>query len=211
MPPTAASIADTADWPWRNSATYMVIWPSVMRRAHGGDGDPGVGAVERRGADEAEGEAPGVAPHGERAILRVQAAEDVAVALEQPRPEAEELDLLGVVLARDARSRGRSACASRASASGTGETHRRRTSPRRRTPAVRRSSSTATAHGEKRASSTRVAHQRDARSAPARRCASRGSAAGWRPRGARASACRRTPSPRSAAARGSAPSRGSSR
>ena len=32
MPPTAASIADTADCPWRKSATYMVIWPSVMRR-----------------------------------------------------------------------------------------------------------------------------------------------------------------------------------
>ena len=32
MPPTAASIADTAACPWRNSATYMVICPSVISR-----------------------------------------------------------------------------------------------------------------------------------------------------------------------------------
>ena len=31
MPPIAESIADTADWPWRNSIKYIVIWPSVMR------------------------------------------------------------------------------------------------------------------------------------------------------------------------------------
>ncbi len=32
MPPIAESIADTADCPWRNSATYIVICPSVMAR-----------------------------------------------------------------------------------------------------------------------------------------------------------------------------------
>ncbi len=32
MPPTADSIADTADCPWRNSARYIVIWPSVISR-----------------------------------------------------------------------------------------------------------------------------------------------------------------------------------
>ena len=30
MPPIAERIADTADWPCRNSSTYIVIWPSVM-------------------------------------------------------------------------------------------------------------------------------------------------------------------------------------
>ena len=33
MPPIAARLADTADWPWRNSSRYIVIWPSVMRAA----------------------------------------------------------------------------------------------------------------------------------------------------------------------------------
>src|SRR5882672_2555029 len=66
MPPTAASMADTAACPWRNSAIYMVIWP-----------------------------------HGERTILPVQPPENVAVALEQARTQAVELDLLGVILAGD--------------------------------------------------------------------------------------------------------------
>ena len=30
MPPIADRIAETADWPWRNSITYIVIWPSVI-------------------------------------------------------------------------------------------------------------------------------------------------------------------------------------
>ena len=30
MPLIADRLADTAAWPWRNSATYIVIWPSVM-------------------------------------------------------------------------------------------------------------------------------------------------------------------------------------
>ena len=47
----------------------------------------------------------------------------------------------------------------------------------------------------------RKAQQRDRRSAPSRRCASPGSAGGSRPRGAPASACRRTQNPRTAAAR----------
>ena len=33
MPPMAARLAETADWPWRKSITYIVIWPSVMRAA----------------------------------------------------------------------------------------------------------------------------------------------------------------------------------
>ena len=33
MPPIADRIADTADWPWRNSIRYIVISPSVMRLA----------------------------------------------------------------------------------------------------------------------------------------------------------------------------------
>ena len=30
MPPIAERIEDTADWPCRNSSTYIVIWPSVI-------------------------------------------------------------------------------------------------------------------------------------------------------------------------------------
>ncbi len=33
MPPIAARLAETAAWPCRNSITYIVIWPSVMRAA----------------------------------------------------------------------------------------------------------------------------------------------------------------------------------
>ena len=62
--------------------------------------DPGVGAIERRGRDEAEQEAPAVAADGEVAVLAVELAEYVAVAREEERPDAEQLDLLGVVFAR---------------------------------------------------------------------------------------------------------------
>ena len=75
--------------------------PERDQPAHRGDGDPGVGAVQRRRTDESEHEAPGVAPHRQLAVLAVQPPEDVAIALEQAWPEAEELDLLGVVLARE--------------------------------------------------------------------------------------------------------------
>ncbi len=48
-------------------------------------------------------ESPGVAPDREVAVLAVELAEDVAVALQEHRPDAEQLDLLGVVLAREHR------------------------------------------------------------------------------------------------------------
>ena len=58
-------------------------------------------AIECGGPERAQDEAPQVAPHRERTILGIQAAIDVAVALEQTRTEAEQHDLLGVILARD--------------------------------------------------------------------------------------------------------------
>ncbi len=63
-----------------------------------GDGDPGVGAVEGGGADQAEDEPPGVAAQGQAFVLGEDPGEDVAVALQQLGAEAVELDLLGVVL-----------------------------------------------------------------------------------------------------------------
>ena len=74
--------------------------PQRDEPAHGGDGDPGIGAVKRTGADEAETEAPRIATDGQFAVLLVEAPEDVAIALEQALTQAEQLDLLGVVLAR---------------------------------------------------------------------------------------------------------------
>ena len=65
--------------------------------------DPGIGAVQRRRRHEPEQESPGVAPDREVAVLAVEPAEDVAVALQEHRTDAEELDLLGVVFAREHR------------------------------------------------------------------------------------------------------------
>ena len=67
--------------------------------AHRADRNPRVGGVERGRADEPEPESPGVAADRERAVLAEDLAEDRAIAREQQRPELEELDLLGVVLA----------------------------------------------------------------------------------------------------------------
>src|SRR6185437_2190921 len=53
------------------------------------------------GRNEPEAEAPRIPAHGECAILLVQREKDVAVALQQPWPEAVELHLLGVVLPRE--------------------------------------------------------------------------------------------------------------
>ena len=64
-----------------------------------GKGDPRIGCVEGQGADQAKGEAPAVAAQGEIAIGRIEFVEDVAVAAEQHRSEAEQLDLLGAVFA----------------------------------------------------------------------------------------------------------------
>jgi len=57
------------------------------------------GRVERRGTDQTQAEPPAVAPDRECAVLRVEAREDVAIALQQTRAEPEQLHLLGVVLA----------------------------------------------------------------------------------------------------------------
>src|SRR5690606_23137641 len=71
--------------------------------ARGAQRDPGVDAVERDVARQPER----VSPHAllDRAllVLGVMALEDRAVALEEVGPEAEELDLLRVVLSRDDR------------------------------------------------------------------------------------------------------------
>ena len=71
--------------------------------AHRAHRDPRVRGVEGARAHEPEHESPAVAPDRERAILAEHLAEDRAVALEQQRTELEELDLLGVVLAREHR------------------------------------------------------------------------------------------------------------
>ena len=68
--------------------------------AHGRDGDPGVRGIQRRGGEQAQGEAPAVAADRERAILVIKAREDVAVAREEARAEAVEAHFLGVILAR---------------------------------------------------------------------------------------------------------------
>jgi hypothetical protein len=67
---------------------------------HGADRYPGVGAVERGGAQQAKAHAPAVAPHGQCAIRPVELVEDALVAIQQAPSQAEELDLLGMVLAR---------------------------------------------------------------------------------------------------------------
>ena len=70
--------------------------------AHGGgDRDPGVGAVEGARRQEAEEEAPDPTFDRQIAILAVELVEDRLVTVAQQRPEAEELHLLGVVLARE--------------------------------------------------------------------------------------------------------------
>lgn len=66
--------------------------------AHCFDGDPCVGAVEGHRGDEPETQAPGIAPDRKRAILMIEAAENIAVALQEPLAQPEEFDLLGVVL-----------------------------------------------------------------------------------------------------------------
>ena len=66
--------------------------------AHRADGDPCVRRIERAGADETEEEAPRVAPDRERAILAKHLLENLPVAVEQPRPELEQLHFLGVSL-----------------------------------------------------------------------------------------------------------------
>ena len=57
------------------------------------------GPVKRGGAEQAEHETPAVAPQGQATVLGVELGKDRPVAFEQLRPEPEQLDLLGVVLA----------------------------------------------------------------------------------------------------------------
>src|SRR3546814_13622521 len=63
-------------------------------------GDPAGRGVQRRGADQAEHEARAIAADGEVAVGGVELVEDAAVAVQQQRAQAVELDLLGMVLAR---------------------------------------------------------------------------------------------------------------
>ena len=91
----------TAAWPWRNSMMYMVISPSVMSPRTASDRAPRIGAVQRGDAHERERKTPGVAADGEIAILLVQPFVDRLVPAEEEFAEVEQLDLLGMVLARE--------------------------------------------------------------------------------------------------------------
>ena len=101
MPPTSPRLEVTAAWPWRNSMRYMVIWPSVITPRTASTAHQAVGAVQRGDAEQRQREHPGLAAHGEIAVLVVQAFVDGLVAAEEQLAEVEEFDLLGVVLARD--------------------------------------------------------------------------------------------------------------
>ena len=70
-------------------------------RGRGLEDDPGVDRVEGGAREEPEDEAPAAAPEGEVPVLDVEAAEDLIVAAEHRRAEAEQHHLLGRVLARD--------------------------------------------------------------------------------------------------------------
>jgi hypothetical protein len=63
--------------------------------------DPSVSAVKRERAHQTKPEAPRPAAHGERAVFAEERAKDLPVTLEKQRSEAEQLDLLRVVLARE--------------------------------------------------------------------------------------------------------------
>ena len=90
--------------------------------------DPRVGAVERRGADQPEHEAPAVAADRERAVLAVELAGRSRGSARGAAARARRASPPWRGPRARAPSRGTSACASRASASGTGGTRRRRTS-----------------------------------------------------------------------------------
>ena len=149
MPPIAERIAETADCPCWNSSRYIVIWPSVMRAAIARERDPRVRAVERRGRDQAEHEAPRVAPHRQVAILARTACGRCRGSARGTAGRARTASPPSRGPRARAPSRGRSACASRASASGTAGT----LSPENFASATNAgrpaSTSTATAHGEK--------------------------------------------------------------
>ncbi|KPW86605.1 Uncharacterized protein ALO92_04433 [Pseudomonas congelans] len=62
------------------------------------DHHPGVGQVKRSRAQQPEQKSPAVTAHRQAPVFGIQALEGVAVALEQQRREAEQLDLLDVTL-----------------------------------------------------------------------------------------------------------------
>ena len=72
--------------------------PQAGLAAHGVQHHPGVSHIKRRGAQQAQGKAPGIAAHRQLAVFGVQAPGVVAVALEEQRRQAEQLDLFGVGL-----------------------------------------------------------------------------------------------------------------
>ncbi len=63
---------------------------------HGIDHHPGIGQIKRSGAQQAEQKAPAVAAHRQTAVFGIQPFKSVAIALEQQRREAEQLDLLDI-------------------------------------------------------------------------------------------------------------------
>ncbi|HTV23014.1 MAG TPA: hypothetical protein VMG12_30200 [Polyangiaceae bacterium] len=65
-----------------------------------GQRDGRVGSVERQRAEHAEQIADETSTQGEPLVLGVQATEDLGIAIEQTRSQAEQLDLLGVIFAR---------------------------------------------------------------------------------------------------------------
>ncbi len=68
--------------------------PPVYRIDH----HPGVGQVKRSRAQQTEQEAPAITAHRQAPVFGIQTLEGVAIALEQQRREAEQLDLLDIAL-----------------------------------------------------------------------------------------------------------------
>ncbi|MNP37813.1 hypothetical protein D3C76_1312800 [compost metagenome] len=62
------------------------------------DHHPGIGQVERRGAQQAEDKSPAIATQGQPPVLGIKPGKGVAVTLQQQRRETEQLDLLDVAL-----------------------------------------------------------------------------------------------------------------
>ena len=95
----------SADWnaccPCRNATTYSVMFPSVSAPAAASSAIAAYAAVERPRPDERQELRPLRAPHVELAVLLVELLAELLVALEQHRPDAEELHLLRVLVVRE--------------------------------------------------------------------------------------------------------------
>ncbi|MNE53360.1 hypothetical protein D3C80_1480830 [compost metagenome] len=63
---------------------------------HGIDHHPGVGQVERRGAQQAEDKSPAIATQGQPPVLGIEPGKRLAVTPQQQRRETEQLDLLDI-------------------------------------------------------------------------------------------------------------------